>query len=1241
MSPVLWVLDPGSERTAHSRFRFRFRLCGFVVSTFLMLVGIRASAQRETPHSLITRPARNLITQRIEDARRTVLRGNRHPLARTEYDRGPAPVSLPMNRMLLVLKRSEERESALKSFLADQQTRGSGSYHHWLTPEEFGKSFGPSDEDIEKIKSWLNGHGFQVAGVSKGRAAIEFSGTADQVRQAFATPIHRYEVNGESHWGNSAEPSIPSALSPVVEGVLTLHNFPRHSNAVVHGQPTQTSSEVPSSYFTFTAGQSTFYGLGPTDFATIYNVVPLWNSGIDGAGQTIAIVGETNINTSDVDAFRRLFGLPKNTPKVILNGPDPGIVGDEPEALLDVSWSGAVAKSATIDLVVSASTESSLGVDLSALYIVDNNLAPVMSESYGECESALGNAGNAFYNALWQQAAAEGITVLVSSGDSGSAVCDDFNSQSVARNGLAVNGFASTPYNVAVGGTDFDQSAATFANYWNPTNDTATQSSAKAYIPETTWNQSCAAEGTDGCGPGATNLDIVAASGGPSNCSTLSADSTCLGGYAKPDWQAGPGVPQDGVRDLPDVSLFASAGQNGTFYIICEADFSPLGPIPGWNQPCSLTALNFVGLGGTSASSPAFAGIMALVNQKTGSRQGNANYALYSLAAQNGATCDSSFPGASSSTCIFHDVTKGNNAVPCLAGTPDCSGPSSDGFGVLTDPNKTATPAWTTTPGYDLATGLGTVDANKLVNAWAGAAIAQTTTTITSIAPTNIVHGQPVDITATVASTGGTGTPSGSVALIASPAGQNLGVDNFTLANGTATGSTTLLPGGTYNVIAHYSGDGNFAASDSAPIQVTVGKENSLTSVSLATYDFQNGGFHYTSTIPYGAIAFLRANVIGATSTSCAPSPQQTSVGCPTGSVNFTTGQGQPIDAGTYGLNSLGYTEDQNFTQHLSATGTYAVEAQYSGDSTYTASQTLLSANVTQAPTFIYYIQIPDMTPDLTGLNYTAWAGQVFHVVAPLHTLSVLNAPTGGISILQNNGAPTGTIATTSFSGSYAGGFSNVDFAQTQSTLTTSYETPGTYTFTASYHGDANYLGSESALPITVTVLDTTFNIDGSIANTTVNAGSTAKTVISFAGIDNFAGQITVACQLPSGMIEATCSAGSASLIGASSAVSTVTITTTAPHQIALNAAPAFGKGAIALAGVMILAFGGKRRRYFLALLMVISIGSLAGCGGGSSSGSGGGHILDQGTPKGTYTVNISAASHNITRTASFTVTVQ
>jgi subtilase family serine protease len=294
--------------------------------TLLVVACCAAAAQEGGAVSSDRGAPRRLITQPVDGARLTVLNGNTHPLARPEFDQGTAPASLPMQRMLLVLKRSPEQESALRTLLDSQQDKASPNYHRWLSPEQFGKQFGPADSDVKTVTAWLESCGFQVAALSKGRTTIEFSGSASQVQQAFHTAIHKYAVNGEEHWANASDPSIPAALAPVVKGVLSLHNFPRRSYSTVLGTPMRAKPRqtAPLPWFTYTQQQTTYYGLGPTDFATIYNVLPLWNAGIDGTGQTIAIVGETNIHVTDVENFRSLFGLPANDPQVILNGPDPG-----------------------------------------------------------------------------------------------------------------------------------------------------------------------------------------------------------------------------------------------------------------------------------------------------------------------------------------------------------------------------------------------------------------------------------------------------------------------------------------------------------------------------------------------------------------------------------------------------------------------------------------------------------------------------------------------------------------------------------------------------------------------------------------------------------------------------------------------------------------------------------------------------------------------------------------------------
>jgi subtilase family serine protease len=718
-----------------------------VASSLFLLIVLNASAQ--------TSNVQSRITQQVNDSQLTVLRGNVHPLARAAFDRGPAPESLSMDRMLLVLKRSPAQEAALEKLMAEQQDRTSPNFHKWLTPAEFGREFGPSDQDIQTVTSWLISHGFQINNVGTGRTIIQFSGTAGQVEETLHAPIHKFVVNGEEHWANANDPQIPTALTPVVAGIRSLHNFyPKpmnHVRASAGKSAVAANAKQLKPNYTFPANctaATCLFGLGPADFATIYNVLPLWNAGIDGTGEMIAIVSDSNINPADVTDFRSIFGLPAKAPTVtiptIANCNAPNINSDEVEAILDVEWSGAVAKNANINLVTCASTLTTFGGDLAAQYIIDfpnsthtnssTGLAPILSESFGACELALG-AGtnqNPFYNTEWQQAAAEGITVVVSSGDNGSAGCDiseiNGNPQGPAQFGLQVNGLASTPFNVAVGGTDFNDLANPLT-FWNTTNTTGTQASAIKYIPETTWNDTCTnsvvylstlfndTSAEEACndpavqtfqnGNGVFLATPVGASGGLSNCTSSNGSnpSTCTGGYAKPSWQVAL-TPNDGARDLPDVSLFGADGLiSGSFYIVCERDQNGTNS----NTACNLSAQDFLEVGGTSVSTQVFAGIMALVDQKNQAAQGNANVMMYSLAGTAGKTCQSAANPAS--TCVFYDVADGSTiAMPCSINTPNCPIITpGDTVGVLT--------GYTTVAGYDLATGLGSVNAANLVNA--------------------------------------------------------------------------------------------------------------------------------------------------------------------------------------------------------------------------------------------------------------------------------------------------------------------------------------------------------------------------------------------------------------------------------------------------------------------------------------------------------------------------------------------
>lgn len=1054
--------SPGSLRSLAASLSPRLWSVAFLAICFGSLFGFPGKSYAQT----VKTP---LITQAIDETKLTTLRGNTHPLARVEFDRGPAPASLPMQRMLLVLTRNAPQEAAIQTLLQEQQDKSSPNYHKWVTPSEFGEQFGVSDQDIQTVTAWLQGHGFQVAGVSQGRTIIEFSGTAENVQDAFHTAIHSYVVNGEQHWANSSDPEIPSALAPAVIGVESLNNFPRKAahhlaaselsvRKFAGATTTASKPALTNACGTDPQNGSTLYcnTLGPYDFAAIYNVLPLWTAAtpIDGTGESIAIIARSNINLQDVSDFQSLFGLANNPPQVILDGPDPGLVpGDETEADLDVEWSGGVAKGATILIIVSETTETTDGVELSAEYAVDNNIAPIISESFGNCELVMGTAGNAFYKNLWEQAAAEGISVFVSSGDEGSAGCDIFQGTAPqpATRGLEVSGISSTPYNVSVGGTDFND----FFNgltYWNATSNPTTQQSAKGYIPETTWNDSCtngifaqigfSTNAETNCNNSELSGSVVTigGSGGVSSCTNPTGDSpaTCAGGYTKPPWQMGSGVPQDGKRDVPDVSLFASNGFMDNAYGICEADVS---------QPCN--ANNVLQIGGTSASSPTFAALMALVDQKTGSRQGNPNFVLYKLAAQQApANCNSSTGPAS--TCIFNDVTSGTIAMPCATGSPNCTTANSfDQYGVLS--------GYSTGTGYDLATGLGSVNATNLVNEWNSVTFTPSTTTLTlnGGSAVNITHGSQINVGVSVSPT--SPQPTGDVSLIATQGSNSFGFDTLTLSNGAASGTTNMLPGGTsYTVKAHYEGNVTYGGSDSNAVTVTVTPESSKTALRVVTFDPTSGQITNpnATTFAYGSPYLLRADVTNSSGVDCfAPASGSASYGCPTGTVALTD-NGNALGTSAFGLNSQGYAEGQSI--QLTG-GSHSLAANYGGDNSYNASSTTDAVTVT-----------PAATTTTTTFNPTfqyVVIGTPFGIDALTQTQSGGAAPTGTYTVSDGSTQLSGTGTFYGFAATAK------QFATAQESIDVSVSGPsGTHTLTVKYSGDSNYSGSTSA-PVTVNAL--------------------------------------------------------------------------------------------------------------------------------------------------------------------------
>ncbi|MFI5057983.1 MAG: protease pro-enzyme activation domain-containing protein [Candidatus Acidiferrales bacterium] len=996
-----------------------------------------------------TQPVRARITEAVDETNLVQLRGNVHPLARPEFDQGVVADSQPMNRMLLLLQRSPEQEAALRKLMDDQQNKASANFHAWLTPEQFGKKFGAADEDIQAVTAWLTSHGFQVSKVSKGRTVIEFSGTVAQVRNAFHTEIHRLMVKGEEHVANVSDPQIPAALSPVVSGVVALHNF--RPKSFLHSAGTfrrnAKTGEVKRA-FTFSDVNGTFYAVGPADFATIYNIpAQCGGSACDGHGQSIAIVGQSNINLQDVTDFRSIFGLPAYSSicnsglppqcqlSVILNGPDPGLVsGDETESDLDLEWAGAVAPQANIIFVTTQTTQTDLtaGIDGSALYVVDNNVAPVLSESYGNCEAGLGTTGNAFYNSLWQQAAAEGITVVIAAGDNGSAGCDPAPApadQNAATLGLAVSGIASTPFNVAAGGTDFDD-ATNQPTYWSANNTSGSQASALGYIPETTWNDSCASTATAGNVSGhcttvnSNGIDLVAGSGGPSSIYTT-----------KPSWQTGFG---DSSRDIPDVSLFSSDGgptnvPTKSFYIVCESDQDITG-----DAGCSLTKFtsatpfhDFQAVGGTSAATPTFAAIMALVNQKTGQRQGVANYVLYSLAKIAANVCNSSTATLPNS-CVFNDITKGNNSVACVGGSPNCSNTSTaaNQFGIMATAKGGTTPAFGAAAGYDMATGLGSVNVTNLLASWASPASIGTMTTLAG--PSSATLDTSMTFTGTVAKNSGTATPTGLVVLEDVATGVVIDTTSLTAA-GTYSISTTFLPASAspYNVIAHYGGDGTFGPSDSNAINMTVVKQNSQVVVSFVTFTGTTGTTPVLNTskqsLTYGSPYILRVDVENANGTPC----ENFQTGavlfvCPTGAIQLLR-NGSPLNdfpnaqntnaTNLAKLNDRGFAEDQPI-QLLASSTPYAITATYTADanSSYNsnASSNTLSVTISKATT----------TAAVKSNVATITSGGSVTLTTTVSTNSNGEAPCGSgvanpgtVQFMNGSSVISGTVAYTGTSG--------------------------------------------------------------------------------------------------------------------------------------------------------------------------------------------------------------------------------
>lgn len=703
-----------------SFFRFKFPSIWYVLA--LIAIGCLPEF---TGNTILAAPDR--ITQPVNPAVTRVIGGNVNRQARAQFDQGLADPSLPLDHVMLLLKPSAAQQADLDQLLAAQQNPASGQFHKWLTPEQFAGRFGVSASDHSKVVAWLQSQGLTVNQSARGRNWIAFSGTTGQVARALKTEFHLYRVRGATHFANATAPSVPEALAGVVNGFLGLDDF-RPQSMVRKFIPAASDPGYT---------QGTSHSLVPQDWVNIYDVAPLYQAGIDGTGQSIAIVGQTDLLMSDISSFRARYGLPPKNPTVILYGTDPGVSpGDLVEADLDLEWSGAIAPNANIYYV------NSTNVFVSAIVAVDGNVAPVISMSYGSCEV---DAPVSYLQPVAQQANAQGITILNASGDSGAAGCDDFDDYPYyATLGEVATFPANIPEVTGVGGTEFNEGN---GNYWSATNS-SDYGSALGYIPEMAWNDTSLLYG------------IAAGAGGVSQL------------VPKPAWQAGPGVPNDNARDIPDIAMDAAL-----------------------HDPYTITyqgALLYVG--GTSAPTPSFAGVMAMLNQyqvmqgfQTKAGLGNINPQLYHL--------------AQSAPSVFHDVTTGSNIVPCAQGTLDC---------------LTGSYGYSATTGYDPVTGLGSIDVNNFVTQWNTATTPVTVTL--SLSPSSANVNQNIQVTATVVAASGSGTPTGTVSFEA--AGIPLGSATLAPVSGVPTASlafaaSVLGPGAGF-VDAVYSGDASFNSGSAA-----------------------------------------------------------------------------------------------------------------------------------------------------------------------------------------------------------------------------------------------------------------------------------------------------------------------------------------------------------------------------------------------------------------------------------------
>jgi len=1154
-----------------------------LLATIFVALSLFSSAMFAATVSTTAHPEAR-IDKQVNNAKRVTLRGHvPHVVAAgvangSAVDMGRIDPNTPMQRMRMVLRGSPHQEREMRRVLDEQQDKRTANFHQWVTPEEFGSTFGVHDADIEKIAQWLTSQGLSVDNVTKGKRVIEFSGTSGQVEQAFQTEMHSYIVKGETHVSASRDISVPEALAPVVSGVDGMHNFFRKSHMVGEQKLSDLGNYLKLGP-AYSSGSGVHY-VGPADFATIYNTAPLLQAGINGTGVTIAIVGRSDILLSDVQTYRQLFNLPVNDPIFIHAGQENGIEpGDDGESDLDVEISGGVAPNATIKFVIGTPTFNVDGITNSIEYIVENNLSDIMSISYGSCEAVEGAGGNAFNLEAFEQAAAQGISVFIAAGDGGPAGCDDQGSQTYEVLGYATGAEASTPYGVSVGGAEFYPDGSGASSYWSSTTNSLYLNSALTYIPEYPWNESRVASPAPSGEPGSDLADLWSGSGGISAY------------YLQPSWQRGPGIgasdpaltlgngatglwvssvnitnPGNGYTTAPTVTFTGGgctaepaatsvisggqvtgitfAGYTSHFqgFGCTSAPTIAFGPAPAGGTTATATAvvgqmqypaplisgvphrlnpdlalnaasghdptifcsegvceigsngaLNDAGLvGGTSVAAPSMAGIQALIDQANGGRQGMPAYIYYTLAAnQNTSACNSSGPPASN--CVFNDITLGNDLICGLSGSSCTAALTSAKIG------------FNAGVGYDLATGLGSVNAANLSHQWSSVVFNSSNATLNLSQTSGINHGTSITLSGAVSPGSGSGTPTGNVAFIVSqgaigwPVSQVTGAPNdtvpvTTLSNGSYSMNLDNLPAGTYNVTARYGGDSTYASSTSAPVQVTVNSEGSTITI---TPNYLNGTactLTPTTSFSYGQLANIEFQVAG-----------NSGYGVPTGNLTIIEDGNNiasvPLDSNGNGWLVAGAISTSNcIYDYMFATtptltaGSHTISASYAGDGTFQpGTATPVNISVSQA----------SVVPTLAASGTLITSGFADTLTATLSnsalsgTSKLSAAPTGTITFYDNTTSTNlGTVALVPTVTYLAPSYS---FASTAVLSTTGITASGAHSLTAIYSGDTNYAGTTStAVSVTVgTGTATTTTVTSSANPTALNGRPTFTATIT------------------------------------------------------------------------------------------------------------------------------------------------